>query len=219
MDACEASSQGGAVWRRIRCADDFVILVAGRRGDAEALRAEASAVLAPMGLRLSVSKTKVCHIDEGFDFLGWRIQRRTWRGRGGKRAVYTYPSKQALLAVMDRARSLTRRSKHRTLAVLLQSINRVLRGWCNYFRHGVSSRTFGYVDHFAWWRIVSWLRKRHLGLNWGTLRRRFLPGWEIRDGGSEMFRPRAVAIRRYRYRGARIPTPWSTEKASTAPAT
>jgi RNA-directed DNA polymerase len=149
----------------------------------------------------------------------WRIQRRTWRGRGGKRAVYTYPSKQALLAVMDRVRSLTRRSKHRTLAVLLQSINWVLRGWCNYFRHGVSSRTFGYVDHFAWWRIVSWLRKRHLGLNWGTLRRRFLPGGEIREGGSEMFRPRAVAIRRYRYRGARIPTPWSTGQASPAPAT
>ena len=210
--------KGGAVWRLIRYADDFVILVAGQRGDAEALRAEASAVLAPMGLRLSESKTKVCHIDEGFDFLGWRIQRRTWRGRGGKRAVYTYPSKQALLAVMDRVRSLTRRSKHRTLAILLQSINRVLRGWCNYFRHGVSSRTFGYVDHFAWWRIVSWLRKRHLGLNWGTLSRRFLPGWEIRDGGSEMFRPRAVAIRRYRYRGARIPTPWSTGTASPAPA-
>ena len=47
-------------------------------------------------LRLSEEKTRVCHIDEGFDFLGWRIQRRNRRGRNGKRAVYTDPSKKAL---------------------------------------------------------------------------------------------------------------------------
>ena len=57
-------------------------------------------MLAPMGLRLSEEKTRVCHIDEGFDFLGWRIQRRAWRGRTGKRAVYTYPSKKALASVI-----------------------------------------------------------------------------------------------------------------------
>jgi RNA-directed DNA polymerase len=55
--------------------------------------------------------------------------------------------------------------KHRTLAGLLQRVNPVLRGWCTYFRHGVSSRTFSYLDHFAFWRIVGWLRKRHVGLN------------------------------------------------------
>ena len=43
------------------------------------------------------------------------------------------------------------------------------------FQHGVSSRTFNYVDHFAFWRIIGWLRKRHVGLGWGTLQRRFLP--------------------------------------------
>jgi len=193
-------------------------MVAGTRGDAEALRDETAVVLEPIGLRLSERKTRVCHIDEGFDFLGWRIQRRSWRGRNGRRAVYTYPSKRALLAVMDRMRSLTRREKHRTLAILLQSVNRVLRGWYNYFRHGVSSRTFDYVDHFTWWRIVNWLRKRHLGLNWGTLSRRFLPGWQIRDGRSELLRAQSVAITRYRYRGARIPTPWSTDRGSHAPA-
>ncbi len=50
---------------------------------------EVADVLAPMGLRLSESKTKICHIDKGFDFLGWRIQRRSKRGHNGKRAVYT----------------------------------------------------------------------------------------------------------------------------------
>jgi RNA-directed DNA polymerase len=185
-------------------------MVAGTRDDAEALGGEAAAVLAPMGLRLSEAKTRVCHIDEGFDFLGWRIQRRAWRGRTGKRAVYTYPSKKALASVVDKVRSLTRRAKHRTLADLLRRLNPTLRGWCNYFRHGVSSRTFNYVDHFAFWRIAGWLRKRHPGLSTHTVVRRYLPGWRISDQGIEMFRPYTVNIERYRYRGARIPTPWSS---------
>lgn len=209
---------GVPAYRLIRYADDFVVMVGGTRDDAEALWDEVSTVLGPMGLRLSEHKSGVVHLDEGFDFLGWHIQRRRKRGHNGKRAVYTYPSKRALASVTGKVRSLTRRHKHRTLADLLRAVNPVLRGWCNYFRHGVSSRTFGYVDHFSWWRIVGWLRKRHSGLNWGTLRRRHLPNWEIRDGGVQMFRPQAIVIDRYRYRGTRIPTPWTSfQPGSLAP--
>ncbi len=202
--------RGGAVMRLVRYADDFVVMIAGQRSDAEALWDEVGSVLSPMGLRLSESKTRVCHIDEGFDFLGWRIQRKAWRSRTGKKAVYTYPSKKALASIVDKVRTLTRRARHRTLADLLHRLNPVLRGWCTYFRHGVSARTFDYVGHFAFWRIVGWLRKRHLGLNMHTLVRRFLPGWEIRDGGITLFRPAEVAIMRYRFRGTRIPNPWAT---------
>lgn len=205
---------GEPVMKLVRYADDFVVMVHGNRSAAEALRSEVSTVLAPMGLRLSAEKTRVRHIDEGFDFLGWHIRRRSWRGRLGKKAVYTYPSKQALASIVDKVRRLTRRARHRTLADLLRRLNPVLRGWCNYFRHGVTSRTFNYIDHFAFWRIVGWLRKRHLGLNLHTLVRRFLPGWRIHDSGTDMFRPYQVAIERYRYRGARIPTPWTS--AATA---
>ncbi len=201
---------GVAVCRLVRYADDFVVMVAGTRQQTQALKDEVAMVLAPIGLRLSEEKTSVCHIDEGFDFLGWHIQRRSWRGRTNKRAVYTYPSKKALVSVMGKIRRATRRERHRTLAELLLQVNRILRGWCNYFSHGVSSRTFSYLDYFTWWRIVGWLRKRHNPLNWGTLHRRYLPGWEIRDGRTELFRPRKVAITRYRYRGARIPTPWTS---------
>ena len=175
-------------------------------------------MLAPVGLRLSVAKTRVVHVDEGFDFLGWRIQRRPWRSRTGKQAVYTYPAKKALTAVVAKVRTLTRRAAHRTLADLLRRLNPVLRGWCTYFRHGVSARTFGYLDHYAYWRIVGWLRKRHPRLNMHTLVRRLLPGWHIRAGGIELFRPSAFPIERYRYRGTKIPTPWSSTTGIPAPA-
>ena len=209
---------GGAVMKLIRYADDFLVLIFGQRADADALWGEVGAVLAPMGLRLSVEKTRVCHIDEGFDFLGWHVQRRNRRGRTGKKAVYTYASKKALASVVDMVRMLTRRAKHRTFADLLRQLNPVLRGWCNYFRHGVSSRTFSYVDHFAFWRVIGWLRKRHPKLNMHTLVRRFLPGWHVRAAGIEMFRPQAVAIVRYRYRGTKTPSPWSSVPILGSPA-
>lgn len=209
---------GGAVMKLIRYADDFLVLIFGQRADADALWDEVGAVIAPMGLRLSVEKTRVCHIDEGFDFLGWHIQRRDWRSRTGKKAIYTYPSKKALASVVDKVRTLTRRARHRTFADLLRRLNPVLRGWCNYFRHGVSSRTFSYVDHFAFWRVFGWLRKRHPKLNKHTLVRRFMPGWHVRAAGIEMFRPRAVAIERYRYRGTKIPSPWSGAPIPGSPA-
>ena len=73
---------GLANYRIVRYADDFVVLVAGTKAHAETLREEVAAVLAPMGLRLSEAKTTICHIDEGFDFLGFHIQRRRKRGTG-----------------------------------------------------------------------------------------------------------------------------------------
>ena len=86
MDTCQASScRRSRPCELVRYADDFVVMVDGTRDDAEALWDEVAAVLAPMGLRLSEEKTRVCHIDEGFDFLGWRIQRRPRRGAGPAR--------------------------------------------------------------------------------------------------------------------------------------
>lgn len=200
---------GTPAMRLVRYADDFVVMVNGQRGDAEALWREVEDLLAPTGLSLSVEKTRVCHIDEGFDFLGWRVQRRRWRGRGGKQAVYTYPSKKALASVMTKVRSLTRRAKHRTLGDLLHSVNRVLRGWCEYFRYGVSARTFSYLDYFTWHRVFRWLLKRHASIGKKELVRRVLPNWHIAFGRVTLFQPQTVSIIRYRYRGARIPTPWA----------
>lgn len=87
-----------------------------------------------------------------------------------------------------------------------------------YFQHGVSKRTFDYLDHFTWWRVVTWMRKRHHGLAWGVFHRRFLPNWQIREGKTAMFRPQKVEVTRYRYRGTKIITPWTARPTDiTAP--
>jgi RNA-directed DNA polymerase len=112
-------------------------------------------------LRLSPEKTRVVHIDEGFDFLGFHIRRRRKRGTL-KHCVYTTPSRKAVQTAKDKVRWKTRRSTlHLSLAELLTSLNQTLRGWANYFRHGVSSRAFHHVDQHAWWRVVGWLRAKY----------------------------------------------------------
>jgi RNA-directed DNA polymerase len=206
---------GLANYRIVRYADDFVVLVSGTQAHAETVREDVAAVLAPMGLRLSEAKTKVCHIDEGFDFLGFRIQRRRKRGTT-KRAVYTYPSKKALASIVGRVRTLTLRSSHPTLAALLRQLNPVLRGWCTYFRHGVSKATFGYLDQYTWHRVVRWIRKRHNKTKWDVLYRRYLQDWRPVEDGVVLFQPQTVTVSRYRYRAANIPTPWPTRSSETA---
>jgi len=72
----------------------------------------------------------------------------------------------------------------------------------------VSSQTFAYLDAFTWRRVVLWLRNKYPKRNWRWLMHRYLPGWRPTDGEVTLFRPAKVATTRYRYRGAKITTPW-----------
>ena len=166
-------------------------------------------MLAPIGLRLSEEKTGIAHIDEGFDFLGWRIQRQRKPGTT-KRYVYTWPSKKALASIKGRVRTITRGGTNQPLEDLLHQLNPVLQGWATYFRHGVSAATFNYLRAYVWRRVICWLRRKHKRGNWKKLRRRYLDDWWPVQGETRLYNPAAVSIVRYRYRGATIPSPWPT---------
>ncbi|MGH9251786.1 MAG: group II intron reverse transcriptase/maturase [Acidimicrobiales bacterium] len=187
-------------YRLVRYADDFVVVIHGTRQDAEHLRQEVAEVLAPIGLRLSETKTHITHIDEGFDFLGYRIQRHRKRGTA-KHFVYTYPSKTSLRKVKTTVKTLSRQGRNEPLSELLRRLNPVLRGWTNYFRHGVSAATFGYLRAYTWTRVVNWLRRKHPQATWKWIRRHYLPGWWPTQGKDRLFDPAAVKIVYNRYRG------------------
>ena len=212
-------SKGLANYRLVRYADDWVVLVAGDRHHAEALRDEAAAVLSTMGLRLSTEKTRIAHIDEGFDFLGRHIQRHTKRG-SKQRHVYTYPSKDALASIKDKVRTATQRTTtNQSLADLCVWLNPALRGWTTHFRHDVSKATFSYLRGFLWKRTVRWLRHKHPHASWKQLRRLYLPDWWPTEGEKTLFNPSSVPVTRYRYRGDRIPSPWATQTKTDAAST
>ena len=214
--------QGLGTWRLVRYCDDFVVMVNGSRRHAEALRAEVAAVLAPLGLRLAEEKTRVIHIEEGFDFLSFTIRKMRKRGTS-KHYVYTIPSKKAIHAVKARISEMTYRStRNLSPEVLIQNINRTLAGWANYFRHGVSKAVFNAVDAHAWRRTMRWLRRKHQhgnsAIGMPELRRRFcLPGtWQFAVNGVKLTGASSVAVTRYRYRGSKIPTPWTPQPTAAS---
>jgi RNA-directed DNA polymerase len=211
------SGQGN--WRLIRYCDDFVLMVSGERHHAEALREQVTAVLAPLGLRLAPEKTRTVHIDEGFDFLGFHIRRMRKRGTN-KHYVYTTPSKKAIQKVKDTVKAKTYRStRHQDLETLIRSLNRSLRGWANYFRYGVSKAVFSAVDYHAWGRLMRWIRAKYAGrhrLGMTQLRRRFCDkGWRFAHNGVTFTGAASVPVTRYRYRGSKIPTPWTPQPTTT----
>lgn len=197
--------------RLIRYADDFVVMVNGTHADVQALHEDVVQVLEPMGLRLSPAKTRIVHIDDGFEFLGFRIQRRKKRGANSWH-VYTFIADRPFKSVKTKIRALTRRTSQADLEETLIRINQISRGWTNYFHHAIATHTFNHLQQFTWWRIVRWQRTRH-HWNWTDVRRWLTnPNgqWKpIHAGRTELFNPTTVPIRRYRWRPS-IPTPWPT---------
>jgi RNA-directed DNA polymerase len=195
-------------YRLCRYADDWCLVVSGTKADAEILREEIAEVLSTMGLRLSPDKTLITHIDDGLDFLGWRIQRRRKRGTDTS-YVYTYPARKAIKSVTGKVKAICRQNTNLPLAILLRRLNSLLRGWTTYFRPGVSSVAFNYLRAFTWRQVFRWLRRKHPKRNWKELRRRYCAdGWWPTDDEVVLFNPAGVRTTRYRYRGAKIPTPW-----------
>ncbi|WP_101376767.1 group II intron reverse transcriptase/maturase [Saccharopolyspora spinosa] len=199
-------------WRIVRYADDFVVLVHGDRQDVEALREDIVHVLEPLGLRFSEAKTRILHMDEAFDFLGFRIQWKRKRGTD-KWYVYTFIADRPIRSLKDKIRALTSRlSQQRPRDVLIR-LNQIMRGWAHYFRHAVCQHTLDALENFVWWRVIYWWKKLHRW-NWRDVRRRLTgPNGRWRRpaaDGIELFNIASVPVTRYRYRGIKIPNPWIT---------
>ncbi|MCX5214462.1 group II intron reverse transcriptase/maturase [Kitasatospora sp. NBC_00240] len=196
-------------FRLVRYADDWCLMVHGTQADAETLREQIAAVLSTMGLRLSQEKTLLTHIEQGLDFLGWRIQRHRKPGTD-RYYVYTYPAKKALRAIMAKVKTLCREvGTNQPLDALLLRLNPALRGWCAYFRPGVSFATFSYLRHYLWHTVWRWARRKHPKTALRKIYRHYFGrgSWWASEN-RELFNPISVGTTRYRYRGAAIPTPW-----------
>jgi RNA-directed DNA polymerase len=200
--------RGQGNYRLVRYADDWLLMVSGTREHAQQMREHAAAVLAPMGLRLSAEKTKITHIDEGLDFLGWHIQRHRKRGTD-RQYIYTYPSRKAIKAVTAKVKTICRRNVNQPLQILIRQLNPALRGWCAYFRPGVSAAAFADLARYTQDRFWRWARRKHRRITVKAIRRRYCNGgWWPATTEIGLFNPAKVGTTRYRYRGAAIPAPW-----------
>ena len=109
---CQRRYRGLGNWRIVRYADDFVIMTNGTADDAAALKKQAATVLAGLGLRFSEAKTRITHLSEGIDFLGFHIQWRKQRG-SGKWYCMTFIADKAFAKIKQTIRNLTPRRSPR----------------------------------------------------------------------------------------------------------
>jgi len=139
----------GIAW--VRYADDFVLLCETRE-QAERAHDIAAQALAPLGLRLNGEKTRIVHLDEGFDFLGWR-----YKGR------QRWPRDKSVKAFRQKAKLKTLRNRPGSIEAVCAELEPLLRGFFNYFRNGNSARTFSHVTGWLRRRLRGMLRKRQYG--------------------------------------------------------
>jgi RNA-directed DNA polymerase len=137
----------------IRYADDFVITGATRE-TLEKAKLIIGDFLKERGLSLSEEKTKIVHIDEGFDFLGWNI-----RKYGGKLLIK--PAKKNVQAFLRKIRLIIKENRAAKQENVIRLLNPVIRGWANYHQNQVAKQTFSEVDHAIWVKLWQWACRRH----------------------------------------------------------
>ncbi|WP_429419157.1 group II intron maturase-specific domain-containing protein [Nocardia sp. GAS34] len=112
-----------------------------------------------------------------------------------------------------KVRALTSRLSQQSPRDILIQLNRIMRGWSNYFRHAVAKHTLGRLETIVWWRVVRWWKRLHRW-RWKDIRRHLMGRngqWRKPSAdGIELFNLAAVPVTRYRYRGNTIPTPGDT---------
>lgn len=147
----------GSANRRItfvRYADDFIVTGNSREFLENEVKPLIRDFLAERGLTLSEEKTRVTHIQEGFDFLGMNI-----RKRGNK--LYVVPSAKRVKALRENIRTIADHSRAAPAYEVVEKLNPLLRGWTGYFRHVCSSAVFRAVSNYLFQTLMRWARRRH----------------------------------------------------------
>lgn len=138
----------------IRYADDFVITGRTKELLETEIKLLVEAFLYERGLSLSPEKTKITHIEEGFDFLGQTV--RKYRGK-----LFISPSKNSVKKFLGDIRKLTYQNRMATHHIVIEGLNPKIRGWCQYHRHVVSAKTFSKIRHELWKICWRWAKRRH----------------------------------------------------------
>jgi RNA-directed DNA polymerase len=168
--------EGGATLRAVpgtpvlvRYADDLAVLCA-TRAQAEQVKERLAGWLEPRGLAFNEAKTRIVHLSQGFDFLGFSIRRYP----NGK--LLTKPSKEAMRRIRERLSNEAIAMRGANADALIARLNPIITGWAAYYRIGVSKHAYGTLDAHLWrlaWKWANfshpnkprrWIITRHFGM-------------------------------------------------------
>lgn len=167
-----------------RYSDDWVVTCSSA-AQARAALQTATGILKTLGVAINPRKTRIVHVKQGFEFLGYKIKRgnRPMRLPAGKirsgikaGALYAYPRQKSIRHFKDQIRHLTCRRAPVTTAQLIQQINPILRGWGEYYKRAHVRRLFHRLDGWITCRIWSHRYKHWRNAGWKRLPRRVLCG-------------------------------------------
>ncbi len=138
----------------VRYADDF-ILTCKTKEELNEVIPRVKQWLAERGLELSTEKTKIVHIDEGFNFLGFKAK--CYKGK-----LLIKPQKEKVLAFCKKVGKIIKSMGTAKQETLIRKLNPILRGFANYYQRVVSKETFQYISHRVWQYLWNWCKRRHL---------------------------------------------------------
>jgi RNA-directed DNA polymerase len=159
----------------IRYADDFIITGTSK----VLLEYEAKPLVAHFlkerGLELSPEKTRITHIDAGFDFLGQTIRRYP----SGK--VLLKPSQRSVQTFLAKIQETIDKSGSTTAGMMIERLNQQIKGWTMYHRHAASKRTFTEVDRRIFRMVWHWCRHRHPHKSFTWIKERYFKSVDSRN--------------------------------------
>lgn len=135
-------------------ADDFIVTGASKDILESQVKPAIESFLKERGLELSSTKTKITHIDDGFDFLGFNV--RKYKGK-----LLITPAKDRMKGFLANIGDLIKKNSTAKTEILIRQMNPKIRGWANYYRHVVATRTFSKVDSVIFEAIWRWAKRRH----------------------------------------------------------
>lgn len=140
----------------VRYADDFIITGRSKEQLETLVMPVVEEFLIERGLVLSKAKTKITHIDSGFNFLGQNIR----KYNGGQKYL-TKPSKASLCSVLRKIRKIAKDNKMIKQELLITKLNPIIRGWTAYHRHIASKKSFSKLRHEIYKILWRWSKRRH----------------------------------------------------------
>ncbi len=150
----------------VRYADDFIVTCNKREYLEQEIIPMIGKFLVKRGLELSQEKSKITHINDGFDFLGFNI-------RKYKNKCLTKPKKEAVKSIYKGIRELVTCNKSISQKLLIHLLKPKIKGWANFYCHSASKRIFTSLDNIIFKLLWRWAKRRHRNKNQKWIRLKY----------------------------------------------
>jgi RNA-directed DNA polymerase len=170
------NSKGEIAGKRalVRYADDFVVFCESREDALQVKDVILPAWLAERGLSLSEAKTRIVHLTEGFDFLGFHSRHYPCpqTTRSGYKLLIR-PSRKAVAGKRKELRDVWRALQGHNVLHVLRKLNPIIRGWAQFYRTVVASETFAKMDNWMHGRAKRYAKRTHPNKSWDWRYKRY----------------------------------------------